>query len=97
LYISKVISKRYKANVLLYIGRNTISIMALQFISFKIVAIIQIYIYRYPLYYLAKFPVISGNNGWWILYSIVGVIVPIFIKYICKMVHNILRRVKKYV
>jgi fucose 4-O-acetylase-like acetyltransferase len=69
-------------NLLYYIGKNSFTIMALHFISFKVVSLIQIPIYGYPQYMLAKFPVIAGGDVWWIIYSFVGVFIPILFKYI---------------
>lgn len=78
IYISKVIeSKNMLIDIFDYIGKNTVTIMALQFLSFKLIAIIQIKIYSMPEDMLAKFPVISGSNGWFILYTIAGVFIPL--------------------
>lgn len=87
IYLMLCISK-YLANlntefrVLKYIGNNTVIILCLHFLSFKIVNLIQILIYKYPMYKIASYPILSGSNGWWILYTVVGVFVPICIKYI---------------
>ncbi|MBW9154280.1 acyltransferase family protein [Clostridium estertheticum] len=84
LSLSKYIVKKdvLQSKLLYYIGNNTIVIMALQFLSFKLVILLQIKINSLPIESLAKFPVLNGANGWWILYTIVGVFVPIGIKYI---------------
>ena len=76
LYVSKVLTK--KDNKLLnYIGANTIGIMILHFLSFKIVNTIQVAVYDYPAYKISGFPVLNGQNGWWIAYTFVGVFIPI--------------------
>lgn len=85
LYISKKCDK-YNMKLLRYIGKSTVSVMILHFLCFKIVNEIQILIYNYPQYMLAKFPVISGKDGWWIIYSVVGVILPV---YLCYLYRNI--------
>jgi len=82
LYISKYIeNKKILLNQISYLGKNTVIIMALQFISFKFIALLQIKIDLLPGYYLAKFPVIDGHGIWWILYSIAGVMIPIIIQF----------------
>lgn len=61
------------------IGKYTFEIMALHFIAFKLVSLVQIYIYNYDATYLSKFPVIEINSYiWWIPYTIVGVGLPLF-------------------
>lgn len=82
--VVKFISIRYINNILIFLGKNTITILALHIISFKLVNYLQIKIYKYPIEYLSAFPYIDGSNGWWILYSFVGIIIPallILLKY----------------
>lgn len=77
----KITAMNIKTNVLKFIGANTFIIMALHFICFKLVSIMQIEIYKLPLYMLGKFPVIDGSNGWWLLYTIFGVLLPAGLAY----------------
>ena len=66
------------AAILDYVGGRTLSIMALHYVSFKIVSFIQILIYDYPINYLAFYPVIPYKTSyWWVAYTIIGIIVPI--------------------
>lgn len=84
-YISKQIIKRnFFSKTFCYIGRNTVPIMALHYISFKLIALIQIKAYSLPNYMLAKYPVLDGSRGWFILYAICGVTVPLLANYIYK-------------
>ena len=79
----------YIKELLYYIGRNSFIIMALHFISFRLVSLAQIKIYGYPWIMLARFPVIAGGDFWWIIYSFAGVFVPILLKYITdKLIFN---------
>lgn len=94
IYISKLLSKR--KNVLLnYIGSNTITIMALHFISLKLVTIIQIYLYNLPISKLASYPVLDSKNGWWVVYAIVGIFIPLLVKYLCEQIYKLFRNAKK--
>jgi len=71
------------AKIFNYIGKNTLSIMALHYISLKFVSLIQIAIYDYPIRYLAYYPVIPYKTiYWWFPYTIVGIIVPIFLSFL---------------
>ena len=46
---------------------------------FKLVHLIQIWIYKYPRRYLAAFPYLNGDGLWWICYTIVGVGLPVLL------------------
>lgn len=87
-YISKYISNLSSAinNTLVYIGKNTMIILALHFSCFKIVNLIKIYYYNLNDVAYGSFPIIandpsSNNVFWWSLYIIVGVFIPIAIKW----------------
>lgn len=61
-----------------YIGRNTMSIMLLHLIAFKLVNLLQIYIYDYPTRYLAYHTVIPLHTWfWWLPYTLVGIVLPL--------------------
>jgi hypothetical protein len=56
-------------------------ILALHFISLKIVSLLKRWIYGLPIERLAEFPVIEENNTyWWLIYSIVGTMIPVIIQ-----------------
>lgn len=80
-FAKMVISKNRDHKILEYIGKNTFTIMALHFLSFKLINFIQVKLYNLPIYMVAKYPIINGDNGWWILYSLCGVFLPIIAKY----------------
>ena len=65
-----------------YIGKHTMSILLLHFLSFKVVNLFQCLIYKHPLYRVASFPTFCSNNGWWIIYAVTGVLLPLFILWI---------------
>lgn len=64
---------------LVYAGDNTLTILTWHFISFKIVSLIIIYVENLQIERLAEFPVINDytSQGWFILYFIVGMAVPL--------------------
>ena len=81
IYISKyLVKKNLFKNPLIFIGENTVIIMALQFISFKPIAFLQLKLLNLPANALAKFPVLDGRHGWWILYALAGVIFPLIVQ-----------------
>ncbi|WP_415341386.1 acyltransferase family protein [Clostridium perfringens] len=75
-YVKKI---NFISRFLVLCGKNTLIILALHMLSFKLVNYIQIKVYKYPLEYMSAFPYISGTHGWWILYSIIGVYLPLII------------------
>lgn len=68
--------------LILFIGKNTIIIMALHFLCFKIINLLQVLYYNYSPTLISSFPVINGSNGWWIAYLIAGIFIPILLKWI---------------
>lgn len=95
IYISQlIIRKNIFNNMFTYIGKNTVAIMALQFLSFKVVALLQIKVYSLPNYMLAKFPVIDGSNGWFILYTIAAIFLPLLLCFMWERLKRTIRIVK---
>lgn len=77
--------KSFKINSskLVYIGEHTMIILALHFLCFKLISLLKIYCYDYPIKDLSCFPVIKDNNSFmWILYSIAGIAIPLLIEHI---------------
>lgn len=70
---------------LYYLGRNTLVILALHMLCFKIVNLIKIELYDMPIHRLAEFQIIYEHNTFfWIIYTIIGITVPLTIDYIMK-------------
>lgn len=89
IYIAKIIaSKRINYSILDYIGKNTFNIMALHFLSFKLINLIQVKLYNLPSYMLAKFPIIDGSHGWWVLYCLCGIFIPVIVVYVIETLYK---------
>ncbi len=67
------------------IGKNTLPIMILHFLSFKVINLLSVKLFDYPSYMIASFPVLMTDGLWWILYTIVGIFIPIC----CNQLYNI--------
>ncbi len=81
IYLSKKIAN-YKISLLFeYIGKNTISILALHFLCFKLVSLLIAAIYNLDYASIANFPVIPNKESWFILYSISGLMIPIALQF----------------
>lgn len=72
-----VCKKQYIASFAYKINMAAIDVMALHFIGFKAIAIVQIMIRDLPKYQLARFPVLDGSCGWWVLYFLAGLGFPL--------------------
>ena len=60
------------------IGKRTLSVLLLHFLSFKIVEAVVVTVYQVPSFCLAAFPNLYGDRGlWWAVYTLVGVGVPV--------------------
>lgn len=89
--VSNVIVKKCACcgNILQYIGRHSIAILGLHFLSFKIITFLIIHIRDYPQIYLATFPVIY-DFVWVIPYMILGIGLPLLADHI--FVQTILKK-----
>lgn len=82
LSIADLIARKpnFISNALSIIGENTLTIMALHYLAFKLVSLLQIAIYNYPIKFLAYYPVIPYKTAyWWIPYTLVGIFVPLIV------------------
>jgi fucose 4-O-acetylase-like acetyltransferase len=78
LYLGKIIQEiSFLGEWVAYIGRKSLMIMACHFLAFKTVSFLYIFVNEAPEYWIAKFPVIYGINGWWIAYAITGIGIPL--------------------
>ena len=60
----------------IYMGKNSLIIMLLHFISFKVITLLQIVLSGDSIEKLTSYPVYVSSNGWWIAYSIAGIGIP---------------------
>ena len=65
-----------------YAGEHTMGILTFHFLSLKLVSLLKIGFYGWDIARLAEFPVIKENNtGWWLLYTLAGVGIPLLFTY----------------
>ena len=83
MFVSILITKLNKvANVFSYIGKNTLSILALHFISFKLVMILQYKLNFIKYEDIARLTGWNNGNAFYILYVIVGIGIPLLLGYV---------------
>lgn len=92
MYISKYIENhlQYLTFILSYIGKNTLPIVALHFVSFKIVMLIQYYFGSISFSELGILKGANNSNFLYILYVITGVFVPLGVDYIINYTKKVL-------
>lgn len=73
-----------------YTGNHTLGILTWHMISLKIVSLIIIAVFALDIKRLSEFPVIEefAYKGWWILYLIVGVAIPLGVEYLLSHAWN---------
>lgn len=78
-----------------YVGQHTMAILTWHFLSFKIVSLLVIAVYGIDGERLAEFPVIHEytNRGWFVLYLIVGISVPLAIDYLLRSIKNVVSKI----
>lgn len=97
MYLSKFIEKKlkYTSNILAYVGKNTLPIVALQFISFKFIMFIQ---YKLNLISYEELGLLTGannNNFIYILYVICGIFIPLVFSYLIQKMKIYIRKGEK--
>lgn len=83
IYVSKFIENhlKYISLILSYVGKNTLPIVALHFISFKIIMLIQYYFGEISYNQLGILKGANNNNFFYLLYVLCGIIIPLVINY----------------
>ncbi|HII4514740.1 acyltransferase family protein [Clostridium perfringens] len=85
IYLAKKIAK-LDWSLINYIGKNSLYIMLLHFLSFKLVDALIVFLYNLPINNISAYPVSTYGGYWWILYTIVGVGIPVIIMYIYEFI-----------
>jgi fucose 4-O-acetylase-like acetyltransferase len=67
-------------NFMLLAGKNTIEIMSLHFIAFRLVNYLQVRIYDLPAAMVGSHPNLSTRHGWWAVYLVAGLALPLIAK-----------------
>lgn len=66
-------------NGICIMGKTSVDIVIWQFVAFRIVIVVQLWLNDIPLTKLWDYyPLYSAKSGWWVIYTIVGIIIPVF-------------------
>ncbi|MCD8328848.1 MAG: hypothetical protein LUC25_07135 [Ruminococcus sp.] len=85
------------ASGLSYMGKHTLPIVMFHFAAFKLVTVLQILIYKEPIEALETHGYLYSNGGWWICYTIVGIVVPLLIYLLYSKVKTLLKTEKSVI
>jgi fucose 4-O-acetylase-like acetyltransferase len=91
IYVCKSI--KYKWRIIEYIGKNTLIIMALHFLAFKLISLIIILVYGLSMDKINDYPTIKEYHYWWILYSFVGISIPLLLGYSFRKLKIVLKNI----
>lgn len=74
-------NKNTLSRVLVWLGNHTFDVLTWHFLSFKIVSWIIVSIYGLSKFRISDFPSMTeySSKGWWVVYSVLGLLGPIFI------------------
>ena len=77
------LNRMKQSPILTFVGRHTLSVMALHFLSFKLVSLLIICCYGLPIESLTEFPILRDYafHGWWLLYTFVGLTIPLLLTF----------------
>lgn len=85
---ANLLKRTFLSKGLEYIGKNTLSIVMWHFLAMKIVTLIQIVFYKESITLLSYHPYLHTGYIWCILYTIVGISIPL-------LLHEIYLKLKK--
>lgn len=71
-------------NLVVCCGQNSMSIVVLHFLCFKIINIIGVMVYKHPKEMIATFPVLYNDGVWWSVYMFAGILVPVLLSMMWK-------------
>lgn len=98
LYISNVLERKWAIvkRVIYFIGNHTLDNLALHFLSFRLVSLAIVLLYGINVSHVAEHPVIKDVSVsltyWWILYCIVGIVLPLLLNAVWNVVVNKIKR-----
>ena len=76
--------KKLLADVIVCCGQNSMAIVVLHFLCFKIISLVGVVVYNQPRERITAFPVLYEQGAWWIAYMFAGVIVPVLLSVMWK-------------
>ena len=76
--------KKLLADAIVCCGQNSMAIVVLHFLCFKIISLVGVVVYNQPRERIAAFPVLYEHGAWWVTYMFAGIIVPVLLSVMWK-------------
>ena len=76
--------KKLLSDAIVCCGQNSMAIVVLHFLCFKIISLVGVVVYNQPRERIAAFPVLYEQGAWWIVYMFAGIIVPVLLSVMWK-------------
>lgn len=83
---ASLIKSQLMAKICSYIGQNTIPILLLHYVSFKLITYTQIIFYQESINNLAVLGTFHSDGLWWLLYLTAGIVLPIIANIVYKRI-----------
>ena len=77
-------AEKLLADAIVCCGQNSMAIVVLHFLCFKIISLVGVVVYNQPREGIAAFPVLYEQGAWWIAYMFAGIIVPVLLSVMWK-------------
>ncbi len=74
-----LMENNYLKKFICVVGKHTLSIVVFHFLIFKFINYFIVKKYKLPLCLIASYPILFSNRFWWIVYSLLGVSVPVLL------------------
>lgn len=84
-FISRTVKNK---NILITIGKNSLSVVVLHFLCFKIINLIAVLIEGGPLFLISCYPIYKRTGFYWCAYTFAGVGIPVFMSIFYKNIKN---------
>lgn len=86
--IAQILKKSERiSEVLICCGQNSMAVVVLHFLCFKVVSLMGVVFYKQPVgCYIAAFPVLYENEMWWTAYLLAGIIIPVVLSMFWKRI-----------
>lgn len=88
-FISKI---KIINNIFEYIGYKSFSILIWHFVAFKLVNYFVVVLYNMDFSNISKFPVLLKNDYWYLVYTLVGIILPLILDKLYCLLKNLINR-----
>ena len=88
IYCSETVLKRF----LTILGVNSLPIMCLHMLGFKITAYLQCRIYHKSYSMISNYPIAFNVRGWWIIYTFFGITIPLTYIFLFRQISGKIKR-----